>query len=100
MPCPECGSTAREYHLGQPGTIIETPPGIAEAVALPASAAVELAEREGTFTRQVTFSRNEAGAWFGEIHKPNGDIVAVQVAFDREELYLILADDLLPPDLP
>jgi hypothetical protein len=46
----------------------------------------------------VTFSRTESGAWFGEVHTPDGDLVAFQIADAWDELFLILAEDLRPPD--
>jgi hypothetical protein len=36
--------------------------------------------------------------WFGEVHDETGRIAGFAVATNAEDVYLVLADDLLPPE--
>lgn len=89
-PCPNCRSTAREYRVT----------GIAAAGAVAVSGApnvsIEQGVAAGTYARTVVFSKTP-DAWMAEIRKPNGEIVGVEVAFDAQDVFLLLDVHLLPP---
>ena len=51
----------------------------------------------GEMKRSVTWSKTPGGMWFGAVHDNAGNIIGVAVAENAEDVYLILADHLVPP---
>lgn len=105
-PCPNCGSTEREYRLGFGGSItpvgdvtIKAPPAEATATALSPTVVIEEALKTGGFTRSVTWSRTSGDAWFAEVYDRDGNLVAVEVAFDAYDTLVVLSEHLLPPEV-
>ena len=101
-PCPECGSTVREFQLNvEPGSVVIDAPA-AEAWGsgpLPQTTVVDRALELGSFSRTVTFTKMDSGMWFGEMRKPDGDVVGFEVNMDVHDLYLLLTDHIRE-DLP
>ena len=90
VPCPECGSTAREFRVAGWSLTGFSFEGRSQGAVTPPP--------EVAFSEMVTFLRTESGAWFGEIHTPRGDLVAFQITDAWDDLLLTLADDLRPPE--
>jgi hypothetical protein len=98
-PCPECGALRRGFQLNL-GTatfrISGRISGRPRHTASERSAALDAAVEQGTFNRTLIWSKT-SDAWLAEVRDVDGNLVAVQVSLDPEDLYLLLAEDLLPP---
>jgi len=114
FPCPNCGSTARQYRIdlsasvrvgGDP--IVETPePGGATAGGFEPTAVaggfasthaiIEERVAAGTFERRVVWSQNP-DAWLAEVRDSDGNLVGVQLRLDVDDVFLDLYDDITPP---
>jgi|SRR5579862_1465091 len=90
VPCPNCGSTAREYRI-----TLSAVQGI--SATFTDSVSVQKAVATGTFTRTVVWSKTP-DAWLAEIHDADGNRVAVEVAFSTDDLFLLLDDHIIPPE--
>jgi hypothetical protein len=109
QPCPECGSTARQFRIALSATVSAVG-GIGTAedfgnVTVHATRATATAGGRpgevvisGTFKRSVTWSKTPGGTmWLGEIHDPNGQLVGVAIQESADDVLLILAEHLMPP---
>jgi DNA-directed RNA polymerase subunit RPC12/RpoP len=110
-PCPDCGERARLFQVGvqlsgdsaletqgevvtdERGVTVYAPGAVASAVARPPADITT-----GSFKRSVTWSKTPGGLWFGEVHDSAGKVIGVAVQSQAEDVLLVLAEDLLPPE--
>jgi hypothetical protein len=63
----------------------------------PAPHTIPDAVTTGTFTRTVVWSKTP-DCWLAEIRDAEGSLLGVEVAFDAEDVFLLLDEHLLPPE--
>lgn len=102
--CPNCGERGRLFQV-ELGGVLETQGEVvtdeATVTVYAPGGVLKMPEAEittGTFKRSVTWSKTPGGLWFGEAHDRAGNVVGVAVQAQAEDVLLVLAEDLLPPE--
>jgi hypothetical protein len=99
-PCPNCGSTSREYRVyGSVSTRVAVEASVAAAAAPAPSIVVRNGVESGEFTRTVTWSKTEGDCWFAEVFDRDGERIGVEVGLDGYDVLVVLSDYLLPPEV-
>ena len=78
---------------------VVAPPAIVRARGIGASAVIESGIDTGHFTRTVRWSKTDGEAWFAEVYDADGNLVAVEIAFDAYDTLVVLSEHLLPPEV-